>query len=119
MSKIIPTLAMVAYAALAGIVLGLGGGYWLTSGWYAPRLENAELRVGELAGALKKQNDAVETLGKKQKQMAEDLKTAQDAAKKRTAERQTKVQSILATPLPPGADQCAAASDLIRQELAK
>jgi hypothetical protein len=119
MTKIVPTIGLIIYAALGGLALGGGGGAWLTSSWYSPRLEAANLRADNLAEAIKTQNDAIDKMGKDKKRLDEELRLAQDAAKKRSAVRQTKAQVILATPLPPGADQCTAASALIRQELAK
>lgn len=119
MTKIVPTIGLIIYAALGGLALGGGGGAWLASSWYSPRLEAANLRADNLAEAIKTQNDAIDQLGKDKKKLGEDLKVAQDAAKKRSAVHKTKAQVILATSLPAGVDQCTAASSLIRQELKK
>lgn len=117
--KIVPSITTMAYSAIAGLVVGLGLTAWLSSSWYAPRLELANAKLATAGQALEKQNKAVKRLEADGKAMTARLKTAQANASKRSAARQTQAQAILATPLPPGVDQCDAASDLIRRELAK
>lgn len=117
--KIVPSITTMLYSAVAGLVVGLGLAAWLSSSWYAPRLDLAKSKLATAGQALEAQNEAVKQLEADGKAMAARLKTAQANAGKRSAVRQTRAQTILATPLPPGVDQCDAASDLIRRELAK
>lgn len=113
-------IKLALYAAVVALALGMSAGWYLTSGWYGPRLENAELRAKTLGEALEKQNKEVDRLGKETKKLQADVKEAQAAAKKRSAVRQAKAMDIMAIPAPADPDQrCTAAENLVRQELFK
>lgn len=105
----------LAAAAVVGALLGVGLTHW----HYSPRLAAAQAAVERSAALLAEQGRAIETLrvegDKRAAESSAALKRAETA--RRAAERQA--QELLARPLPPGTDACAAASALIREELGR
>lgn len=114
-----PDLLLSLKVGAAALVAGLALGGWGVHEFYAPRLELAENRVKDLGQKLQEQNDAVERLERESKDLAVRVKRAQAEAARLRAEQDKGAVEILTLPLPPGVDQCVAASDLIRRELAK
>lgn len=114
-----PDLLLSLKAGAAALVLGLVLGGWGAHEFYAPRLELAERKVKDLGEKLDEQNQAVERLEQEGKDLAARVKRAQAEAARLRAEQDKGAIEILTLPLPPGVDQCVAASDLIRRELAK
>lgn len=113
------TLQTAGIAGTAGLVLGLAIGAWGTHEFYAPRLALAENQVQTLGDRVDEQNTAIEGLNKAAKARAAAAKKAVDEARAEAAREFDESLRILTLQPPPGIDRCAAASALVRQELAK
>lgn len=115
-------LDWVKPAAIAGavaLIAGLALGAWGAHKFYAPRLELAESRVEVLAQTLDTQNQAVERLEEAAKKRAAAAKKAVEDARIDAQKEFEASMGILTQQPPSGVDRCTAASDLVRQELAK
>lgn len=112
-----PQLVLGLKVGGAALLLGmvLGGG--LANAWYSPLLELERTRVSSLAGLIKDQNEAIDSL----KTASEtQLKQSAEALEFARAARQAAEKSVdeLRRRRPPvGVDQCVAAQALIAEEL--
>lgn len=119
-------LKEAAIAAGVALVVGLAAGVYLAHLFYSPRLalkdawiQQANGRIVVLGQDIKDQNEAIDKLqlaaADRAKQAAAALQKAQIAR----VQAEHDAAQILAAQPAPGVDRCTAASDLIRQELAR
>lgn len=105
--------------ALVLLLASMAGGAALMYAHMAPKVAVAEERADTLAGQVREQNKAVESLreAEAKRKTDADVRVAAAAATARTAEQHA--QELLSLARPPGVDECAAAQALIARELSK
>lgn len=94
-------------------------GAYATYRFYAPRLDRAKQEIGLLNNLIESQNRTVDEMVKAGEKRAREARQAIEAAKQEASKLNTKAQQVLMVEKPSDVDECRAASDLIRAELAK
>lgn len=110
LTRVLAALLIVAAAMAVGQTWRLGA--------LKNKIAKAEAENSQLAANLTEQSNAVKEIQRLAEQRAAEAKKAKAEAQTLRRQKESRAQGILSLPKPSG-DECAAASDLIRKELAK